>query len=74
MLTRKQKHILIKFFSMFSVVRGYNILIIVLAQYLTSIFILAHNKSLRQVIFDVNLFMLVLASVVTIAGKETLRV
>mgnify|MGYP000876321875 FL=1 len=68
MLTRKQKHILIKFFSMFSVVRGYNILIIVLAQYLTSIFILAHNKSLRQVIFDINLFMLVLASVVTIAG------
>jgi len=53
---------------MFSVVRGYNILIIVLAQYLTSIFILAHNKSLRQVIFDINLFMLVLASVVTIAG------
>ena len=40
----------------------------VLAQYLTSIFILAHNKSLRQVIFDLNLFMLVLASVVTIAG------
>lgn len=68
MLTRKQKHILIKFFSMFSVVRGYNILIIVLAQYLTSIFILAHNKSLRHVIFDVNLFMLVLASVATIAG------
>lgn len=53
---------------MFSVVRGYNILIIVLAQYLTSIFILAHNKSLREVIFDINLFMLVLASVVTIAG------
>ena len=68
MLTRNQKHILIKFFSMFSVVRGYNILVIVLAQYLTSIFILAHNKSLRQVIFDINLFMLVLASVVTIAG------
>lgn len=68
MLTRKQKHILIKFFSMFSVVRGYNILVIVLAQYLTSIFILAHNRSLRQVIFDLNLFMLVLASVVTIAG------
>ena len=68
MLTRNQKHILIKFFSMFSVVRGYNILVIVLAQYLTSIFILAHNKSLRPVIFDINLFMLVLASVATIAG------
>ncbi|MFH4964824.1 geranylgeranylglycerol-phosphate geranylgeranyltransferase [Gaetbulibacter sp. M235] len=68
MLTRKQKHILIKFFSMFSVVRGYNILIIVIAQYLSSIYILAHNRPLRQVVFDLNLFMLVLASSATIAG------
>tara|TARA_R110000868_G_scaffold28241_10_gene106181 strand:+ start:4738 stop:5640 length:903 start_codon:yes stop_codon:yes gene_type:complete len=68
MLSRNQKHILIKFFSMFSVVRGYNILIIVIAQYLTSIYILAHNKPLRQVVFDVNLFMIVLASAATIAG------
>lgn len=68
MLTRKQKHVLIKFFGLFSVVRGYNILIIVIAQYLTSIYILAHNKPLSQVIFDLNLFMLVLASSATIAG------
>ena len=53
---------------MFSVVRGYNILIIVIAQYLTSIYILAHNKPLRQVILDLNLFMLVLASSAAIAG------
>jgi 4-hydroxybenzoate polyprenyltransferase len=53
---------------MFSVVRGYNILIIVIAQYLASIYILAHNKSLRQVIFDWNLLMLVMASAATIAG------
>ena len=53
---------------MFSVVRGYNILIIVIAQYLTSIYILAHDKPLRQVILDPNLFMLVLASAATIAG------
>ena len=68
MLTRKQKHLLLKFFSMFSVVRGYNILIIVIAQYLTSIYILAHDKPLKQVIFDVNLLMLVLASASTIAA------
>lgn len=53
---------------MFSVVRGYNILIIVIAQYLASIYILAHDKPLRQVVLDVNLFLLVLASSVTIAG------
>jgi len=53
---------------MFSVVRGYNILIVVIAQYLTSIYILAHDKTLREVVFDVNLLMLVLASAATIAG------
>ena len=68
MLTRRQKHILLKFFSMFSVVRGYNILIIVIAQYLASIYIMAHDKPLKQVLFDTNLFMLVLASAATIAG------
>lgn len=53
---------------MFSVVRGYNILIIVIAQYLTSIYILAHDKPLRDIVFDLNLFMIVLASASTIAG------
>src|SRR5690554_4100553 len=68
MLTRRQKHILLKFFSMFSVVRGYNILIVVIAQYLTSIYILAHDLPLREVVLDLNLLMLVLASSATIAG------
>lgn len=68
MFNRKQKHILLKFFSMFSVVRGYNILIVVIAQYLTSIYILAHDKTLHQVVVDLNLFMLVLSSAATIAG------
>lgn len=68
MLSRKQKHLLLKFFSMFSVIRGYNILVIVIAQYLTSIYILAHDKSLREVVMDLNLFILVLASASTIAA------
>ncbi|WGD33606.1 geranylgeranylglycerol-phosphate geranylgeranyltransferase [Olleya sp. YS] len=68
MFSRKQKHILLKFFSMFSVVRGYNILVIVIAQYLTSIYIFAPDKPLKKVLFDVNLLMLVLASAAVIAG------
>ena len=68
MLSRNQKDVLLKFFSMFSVVRGYNILIVVIAQYLASIYIMAHNKSLSEVVFDLNLFFLVLASAATIAG------
>ncbi|MFT4780950.1 MAG: 4-hydroxybenzoate polyprenyltransferase [Psychroserpens sp.] len=53
---------------MFSVVRGYNILVIVIAQYLTSVYILAHDKTLKEVLFDLNLLMLVLASAATIAA------
>lgn len=68
MLSRRQRHILLKFFSMFSVVRGYNILVVVIAQYLTSIYILAPNKPAKTVLFDLNLLMLVLASAATIAG------
>ncbi|AXT62510.1 ubiquinone biosynthesis protein UbiA [Aquimarina sp. AD10] len=68
MLTRKNKLFFLKLLSLFSVVRGYNILIIVLAQYLTSIFILAPNIQLKQVLFDPNLFVIVLASAGVIAA------
>lgn len=67
-MKRKQKYILLKLFSLFSLVRGYNILVIAIAQYLTSIFILAPDLPLKEVLFDLNLLMLVLASSVAIAG------
>ncbi len=68
MLSRKQKHFLLKFFSFLSIVRGYNILVIAIAQYLTSVYILAPHLPLRKVLFDPNLLMLVLASSAAIAG------
>jgi len=68
MLSRRQKYILIKFFGLFSVVRGYNILVVAAAQYLAAIYIFAADKSLSSVLFDVNLLMLVLASSATIAA------
>ena len=68
MLSRKQKLVLIKLFSLFSVVRGYNILIIILAQYLSSIYILAKEAPLKNVLLDPNLFVLVLATSLVIAG------
>lgn len=68
MLSRKNKLVLYKLLSLFSVVRGYNILMIALAQYLASIYILARNRPLREVVFDFNLFSIVLASALTIAG------
>ena len=68
MLSRKNKLLITKALSLFSVVRGYNILVIVIAQYLTSIYILAPQLPLGDVVFDPNLLMLVLASAVAIAG------
>ena len=68
MLSRRHKILLLKFFSMFSVVRGYNILVVIIAQYLTSVFILAHDKPVSHVVFDPALLMIVLASAATIAG------
>lgn len=68
MLSRKRKLFLLKLMSLFSVVRGYNILVIVLAQYLASIYIFAPEKRAYQVLFDPYLFLIVLASALSIAS------
>ncbi len=68
MLTRKAKLLLMKVLSLFSVVRGYNIPIIVLAQYLSSIFILAPEKRALDVILDWRLLLIVFVSTLTIAS------
>lgn len=68
MATVFNKLVLLKILSLFSVVRGYNILIVVLAQYLTSIFILAPEHAVSEVVFDLNLFFLVLATASVIAA------
>lgn len=68
MLSRRNKLLLFKLLSLFSVVRGYNILVIAIAQYLASIYILSPDLPLRNVVFDLNLFLIVLASVLAIAA------
>lgn len=68
MLSRKNKLLLLKIVSLFSVVRGYNIPIIILAQYLSAIFILAPEKRALHILLDFDLFILVLASSLTIAS------
>ncbi len=54
--------------SLFSVVRGYNIPIIFLAQYLSAIFILAGDMRALHVLLDPLLLCIVLASAITIAS------
>ena len=68
MFTSTHKQIMLKLFSMFVVVRGYNLALIVIAQYVTAIFIMAPNQSLSEVLFDRTLFALILATVGAIAS------
>lgn len=67
-MNRKNKLLLMKIISLFSVVRGYNIPVIILAQYLSAIFILAPEKRALVILLDFNLFILVFASSLTIAS------
>lgn len=65
----KEKNIFLKLLSLFSVVRGYNVLVIIVAQYLASIFIIAPGfLSAKQIVFDQNLFLIVLSSALSVAG------
>jgi len=65
---KKQAPFYIKVLSLFSVVRGYNILLIVIAQYLASIFIFSPQKSLKYVLLDLDLYFIVLATTCVIAS------
>lgn len=53
---------------MFVVVRGFNLAIIVVAQYITAIFIMSPNQSLLEVLLDRSLLVLIAASAVSIAS------
>lgn len=68
MSASKAKVFTYKIFSLLSVIRGYNILVLVAAQYLAAIFIFSPGKSLRYIVFDLNLLFLVLASVCVVAA------
>ncbi len=67
-MNRKNRLLIMKIASLFSVVRGYNIPVIILAQYLSAIFILAPEKRALDILLDLNLFLLVFASSLTIAS------
>lgn len=66
--SKKNAPLYIKVLSLLSVVRGYNILLIVIAQYLASLFIFSPEKSLRHVLLDINLYFIVLATMCVIAS------
>tara|TARA_B100000963_G_scaffold333957_1_gene326756 strand:+ start:508 stop:1413 length:906 start_codon:yes stop_codon:yes gene_type:complete len=67
MPSKTEKSIFYKFLSIFSVVRVYNILLIILAQYLTSIYILS-DKNIFDVVLDYKLFLIIFCSSIAIAS------
>ncbi len=68
MFTRPQKIRLLKILSLVSVVRGYAIVLMMVAQLLTAAFILAPETPLSSVFFSWDLWSLILASALSIAG------
>lgn len=67
MSQRQTKIFVMKWVSLLSTIRVYNIVVMVIAQYLSALFILS-NQSFREVFFDFNLFIIVLASALSIAS------
>lgn len=57
-----------KFLGLFSVIRGYNVLLLSIAQYLASIFVFAVNETLGEVLFDLHLNLVVLATVFVVSA------
>jgi 4-hydroxybenzoate polyprenyltransferase len=66
--TSKSFSIFYKLLSLLSVVRGYNVLVLVLAQYLAALFIFSPLKSVRIVLLDYKLFFIVTASVFVVSA------
>jgi 4-hydroxybenzoate polyprenyltransferase len=66
--SKKKYSLFFKFLSLLSVVRGYNIAIIILAQYLAAIFIFSPEQTLTNVVFNLDLYFLVLATICVIAS------
>ena len=67
-LKRKRRWFIYKSLSLLSVIRGYNVLVIIIAQYLTSTFILSETNSLKDVVLDYELLCIVLAGAISIAS------
>lgn len=68
MASASQKALLLKLFSVFSVVRGYNVAVVVVAEYLASIYIFSEKDYLIDVLLDWKLFLYALSSSLAIAS------
>lgn len=68
LFSRSLQRTLLKILSLFSLVRGYNIAILVIAQYLTARYILSPETGWWNLVFDLPFFCIVAASASTTAA------
>lgn len=62
------RRLLVKMLALFTVIRGYNIAMLVLAQYMASLFIFNEGKNHLEILFDKNLSFIIIASALSAAA------
>lgn len=63
-----RKKFLLKILSLFSLTRGYNIIFIIFAQFVSSIFIFSNSDNILDVLFDVNIWFIILSTSTSISA------
>lgn len=63
-----RKKFLLKILSLFSLTRGYNIIFIIFAQFVSSIFIFSNSENILDVLFDVNIWFIILSTSTSISA------
>jgi 4-hydroxybenzoate polyprenyltransferase len=63
-----RKKFLLKILSLFSLTRGYNIIFIIFAQFVSSIFIFSNSDNILDVLLDVNIWFIILSTSTSISA------
>lgn len=64
----RPRYLLIKMLALFTVIRGYNIAMLVLAQYMASLFIFNEGKNHLEILIDKDLTFIIVASALSVAA------
>ncbi len=62
------KKFFLKILSLFSLIRGYNVIFIIFAQFVSSIFIFSNSSNIYQVILDQNIWFIILSTSTSISA------
>tara|TARA_B100000768_G_scaffold180467_1_gene200544 strand:- start:3064 stop:3948 length:885 start_codon:yes stop_codon:yes gene_type:complete len=68
LVSLKNKEFFLKILSFFSLIRGYNLIFIIFAQFVSSIFIFSNSSNIYQVILDQNIWFIILSTSTSISA------